>query len=212
MGDVSVNTTYRIEPTDNNLCRLTIDGTTNVSVHITQNCDLSSEQAQTYAQALRRYQAKDYSPRWDGDRIETDEDYKTAYSIMSNRKICRFHREKIDHTQNIRAHLPTCTPGEETEITATVTANRKIIGKEKDTCLYRFSLKNRHTADNTKDENDKQIVFDCRLNSEQTAEYLQILDAMVIPEEDGYDFTAVQRISPVEEMNFILDNCTFNAD
>ena len=210
-NNVSVSTTYNIEPTADGKCRLSVDGLTNVSVHITQNCDLTPEQAKTYAGALRRYQAKDYSPRWDGDRIEADEDYKTAYAIMSDRKICRFIRDKIDHTQKIRAALSSCASAKETETTAAVIAEREIIGKSEDICHYRFSLQNRKAANDAKGEDDKQLVFDCHLNKEQTARYLQILETMVVPEEEGYDFAALQRISPAEEMNFILDNCTFDA-
>ncbi|MBR1825740.1 MAG: hypothetical protein IJ770_04045 [Alphaproteobacteria bacterium] len=210
--DVAVSTTYSVEPMQNGSCRLSVDGTTNVSVHIAQECELTREQAKAYADALRRYQQKGYSPHWDDDKIETDADYKAAYAIMSDRKLCRFKRDKIDHTQQIRINLPSCTPAKQTELTAAITVKRQIVGKDDEDCLYTFMMQNDKISAKDKQESDKQIVFECRLNKQQTEQYVQILEAAVVPEEEGYDFSAVQRVSPAEEMNFILDYCTFKTD
>ena len=207
--DISVKTTYSITPAADKQCRLYIEGHTNVSVHITQDCTFTPEQAQSYADALRRYQAKGYSPRWDGHKIEKDADYQAAYKIMSDRKICRFMRQKVDYTQEIRENLPQCTPVAQEEITASIKVNRQIHKTQEDKCLYSFTI-----TQLPKDSAAaaKTLTFDCALDAKQREQYLLILEALVIPEEEGYDFSAVQRISVAEELNFILDNCALNAE
>ena len=206
--DVSVSTTYSVAPAENNLCRLFVEGTTNVSVHITQECEFLREQAKAYANALRQYQAKGYSPRWDGNKIEADVDYQAAYAIMSNRQLCRFKRDKIDHTQKIRTQLPLCTPVKQTETTATITLNRQILGAEDELCRYIVTMQSNKNTDKP----SKQIVFNCKLDKQQVQQYVEILESAVVPEEEGYDFSAVQRLSPAEEMDFIMDNCVFRTD
>ncbi len=208
--DIEVNTTYTIEPTAEKQCKLHIEGTTNTGVHITQDCSFTLAQATEYSNALHSYQSKGYSPRWDNRQIENDADYLAAYAIMSNRKICRFKRDKIDNTAEIRQNFPTCSAAKQTENTAAITATRKIVGKTEDLCHYQFVLQNNKTTP-AETESSRQITFDCRLNAVQIRKYLQILEATVVPSEEGYDFSAIQRISPAEEMNFILDNCEFTT-
>lgn len=204
--DIEVKTTYRIAPTQNSLCHLHIDGQTNVSVNILQDCKLTLSQAQTYADALRNYQKKSYSPRLDGAKIEKDPDYLRALKIMSDRHVCRFVRQKIDHTDKIRQNLEKCAPATQEETSASLKVERQIIGSEDDNCHYTFKITqlSKEDASNLREK----LKFSCAFNAEQRARYLQILENLVIPEEEGYDFSSVQRISVVEELNFILDNCT----
>lgn len=207
--DVEVKTTYSVAPTENKLCRLHIEGHTNVSVHISQDCTLTHEQAQKYADALRRYQAKGYSPRWDGRKIEKDPDYLEAFAIMSDRKLCRFVRQKVDYTQKIRENLPQCTPVTQEEITASIKVVRQILEAQDDKCLYSFKvtqMPKKNSADT-----ERTVGFDCAFDSAKREQYMQILEALVLPEEEGYDFSTVQRISVAEELNFILDNCALDT-
>ncbi|MBR6355652.1 MAG: hypothetical protein IKR92_02250 [Alphaproteobacteria bacterium] len=208
--DIEVKTTYSITPTENKLCRLYIEGHTNVLVHISQDCKLTLEQAKNYAEALRRYQAKGYSPRWDGHKIEKDLDYLAAYQIMSDRKLCRFVRQEVDFTKEIRKNLPQCTPTTQEEITAAIKVERQIQKAQDDKCLYSFKvtqLPSKDTAGTV-----RTIGFNCALDSALRERYLQILEALVLPEEEGYDFSTVQRISVAEELDFILDNCALDTE
>lgn len=207
--EIKVKTTYSIAPDTDNRCHLHIDGETNVSVHISQDCRLTPEQAKTYAQALRDYQAKRYSPRWDGHRIEKDPDYLRAFAIMSDRQTCRFLRQKIDHTSEIRKNLTACKPTVQEEATASLKVERKIIKAENDKCLYTFQITQLNKDDAA--GINSNISFTCKLDPERRDHYLKILENLVIPEEEGFDFSSVQRISVAEELNFILDNCDLDS-
>lgn len=220
---VKVNTTYQIIGLKNNLCVVKIDGSTNTSVNIHQECHLPPQTAATYAQALRRYQSRGYSPRWDGEWIEKNKDYQTALKIMSDTSLCRFYRDKIDYTQDIRDNLPNCQPSEQTETTAALKILRKIIGKDGDKCHYQMTVQHanpqaeeplvKNLSDNDENAVPKHLAltFDCSFDSEQIAHYLQILEALVIPAEEGFDYSAVQRVSQQEETDFVMNNCILNT-
>lgn len=210
-NDVEVKTTYNIAPLENKLCHLHIDGHTNVLVHISQDCKLTLEQAKNYAEALRRYQAKRYSPRWDGHKIEKDPDYQAAFAIMSDRKLCRFVRQEVDYTKKIRQNLTQCAPVAQEEITAAIKVERQILKEQDGKCLYSFKITHLPKKD-TSGTAQQTIGFNCAFDSILRERYLQILDALVLPEEEGYDFSTVQRISVAEELNFILDNCALDTE
>lgn len=209
-NNVEVKTTYSVAPAENKLCRLHIEGHTNVSVHISQDCTLTHEQAKNYAEALRRYQAKRYSPRWDGHKIEKDPDYLAAYAIMSDRKLCRFMRQEVDYTKKIRENLPQCTPTTQEEITALIKVERQIQKAQNDKCLYSFRITQMPKKDTAGTAHT--VGFNCALDSALRERYLQILEALILPQEEGYDFSTVQRISVAEELNFILDNCALDTE
>lgn len=221
-NDVKVNTVYQIIGMQNDLCVLKIDGSTNTSVNIHQECNLPLETAKTYAEALRRYQAKGYNPRWDEQYINKNRDYQTALEIMSDTKLCRFYRDKIDNTSVIRENLAACTPAEETEITAGLKVTRTIVGNEDESCRYRMTLQKAQTeeplvktlSDNLDDLVPEQLalIFECEFDKEKTDFYLQVLEAQVVPAEDGFDYSAAQRISPQEEIGFIFDSCILKTD
>lgn len=208
-SDIEVKTTYSVSPIENKLCHLHIDGHTNVLVHISQDCKLTPEQAKNYADSLRRYQAKGYSPRWDGHKIEKDPDYLAAFAIMSDRKLCRFVRQEVDYTKKIRQNLTQCAPVAQKEITASIKVERQILTEQDDKCLYSFKIT--QMPPKNSDNPERTVSFKCTLDTAQREQYLQILEALVLPEEEGYDFSTVQRISVAEELNFILDNCSLDT-
>ena len=205
--NIKVNTIYNVITRDNGGCRLRVEGFTNTSVHIIQYCDLTAEKAAEYANALRRYQHKNFSPRWDGDKINSDEDYQAAYKIMADMSICRFHRDAIDNTALIRKNLPLCAPAEQTESSGNIKIRRQIIGTREEHCNYLFTV----SQSSKEAPNSKTMSFSCRFDKAQSQRYLQILQSLVIEAEEGYDFSAVQRVSVAEELNFILDNCRMEA-
>ena len=51
--------------------------------------------------------------------------------------------------------------------------------------------------------------YACAFDDDKRKEYLTILEALVVPEEDGFDFSAVQRFTQASEMEFIYKNCFF---
>lgn len=221
-NEVKVNTVYQIIGMQNDLCVLKIDGSTNTSVNIHQECKLPLKTVATYAKALRRYQSKGYNPRWDEKYIQKNRDYQTALEIMSDTELCRFYRDKIDNTSVIRENLAACNPAEETEITAGLKVTRAIVGTDGKICRYRMSLQKAETeeplvkslSDNPEDFIPEQLelVFECEFDKEMTDFYLQVLEAQVIPAEEGFDYSAAQRISPQEEIGFIMDSCILKTD
>lgn len=221
-NEVKVNTVYRIMGLQNDLCVLKIDGSTNTSVNIHQECNLPLDTAKTYAEALRRYQAKEYNPRWDEQYIQKNRDYQAALEIMSDTKLCRFYRDKIDNTQTIRENLSACNPAEEVEITAGLKVTRTIVGAQDEKCRYQMALQKAESeeplvktlSDNAENFVPEQLalVFECEFDKEKTDFYLQVLEAQVVPAEEGFDYSAAQRISPQEEIGFIMDSCILKTD
>lgn len=218
--NVKVRTEYEILGKEDGKCRLKIEGFTNSAVHITQDCELSLEQAQVYAEALRQYQRKHFSPRFDKLRIESNTDYQQALKIMSNPRLCRFIRDEIDHTADIREKLATCEPIVSVEEVLDAKITREIKGVEDSKCAYSFKLWQppADTAGIGQDILNKAEIlsdinyhYECLWTEAQTMTYINILEALVLPEEEGYNFKAAMRPNPWEEMNFITHNCRYIA-
>ena len=208
-SNMEVDTTYTVVGLKDNLCRMMVEGKTNTSVKIVQTCALPLDVAKEYAEALRKFQDKQYSPLHDKEILQQDKDYQKALAIMENRQFCQILRDEIDNTGNIRKNLPECRAAEQIEAFTNFEVVRKILGNTAQGCNYRYSIR--------KKADDKGIVaysfdFDCNWKKEQQDKYLRILQANVIPAEEGSDFSAVMRISPKEEIEFIFDNCDFKAN
>lgn len=207
--NIKTKTIYSVVAKQNKICNLHVEGFTNTSVHITQDCDFTFAQAMQYADTLRRYQQKGYSPRWNGDKINADADYQAAYKIMANPDICRFYRDAIDHTENIRQNLLSCKPAEQVENSGDIKILRQIKGTKEKLCEYSFTV-----LQNFKENiniNRKTMTFSCLFDQEQSRRYLEILQSLVVEAEEGFDFSAIQRISVAEELNFILSHCNIDA-
>lgn len=215
---VTAKTVYDIAKTEKGECILKVGGLTNTSVQITQNCVLSAKQAQEYAELLSNFRAKGYKPRFDGDRINADEDYKKAFAVMNDRQICHVMRAAIDHTADIRANLAECKPVKNTENIAGDEVTREIMGKDGRKCRFNYTF--REPAPDTSGITPEALEkapsleapvykYECRWNDKQLKEYLNILEAAVIPAEEGYDFTAADRPDSGEETDFIIANCDY---
>lgn len=213
---------YRVVGFENEKCVMQIDGYTNVNVHITQKCVFTSEQAQTYANAVFKFQNKGYYSYKEFNRIEKDPDYIAASAIMTNSDICRFHRDAIDPTPVFREKLTACENYEEVQHLDSVDITRRIVQKNNDVCRLQITftqnLPNLELrADKITPELQKRINnfkpanynFNCAFNQEKKNEYLAVLQSLVVPEEDGFDFSAVQRYGQDVEFQFIFQNCEF---
>ena len=106
--------------------------------------------------------------------------------------------------------LPQCTPITQEEITASIKVERQIQQEQNDKCLYAFKITQLPKKDST--ETERTVIFNCALDLTLREQYLQILEALILPQEEGYDFSNVQRISVAEELNFILDNCALDTE
>ena len=221
LDGVKVKTAYMVEGLKDGICRITVRGESNTDVIITQTCELSPQQASDYSSHLRKYQERHYSPRFDDKQIANDKDYQAALQIMTDRKLCRVIRSEMDPTKTIRRNLTTCSAAESVQILPNLQITRQIVKKEDELCLYDFQVirANPETKElmrilNSKDVKElKKIVkiefnFSCSFTEEQIAEYTDILQNQVVPEEEGLDFSAVQRPDYSEEMTFIMNNCT----
>ncbi len=217
--DVAVNNIYTIDGIKDDMCGLHITGITNSSVEIHQDCNLPADVAKTYAHVLQRFENKKYSQRWDEYYIEKDEDYQAAVKIMSDPKYCSFYREEIDNTQDIRRNLAACTPTEQTETASGLELSRQIIGLKKDSCVYKFTvqktdkidhilLKNVPPADSSYFTDTMFLEYTCAFSEKQAEQYLHILESEVIPAEEDFDYAAIWHISPVEELEFLRNNCS----
>ena len=217
--DVVVNTIYTIDGLKGDYCSLHITGITNSSVEIHQDCELPADVAKTYSHALHRFQNKGYSPRWDERYIARDPDYKAALKIMSDPKYCRFYREEIDNTQNIRRNLAACMPTEQKEIASGLEFSREIIGIKGDSCIYKFTvqktdkidhilLKNIPPAESSYFSESMFLEYTCAFSEKQAEQYLHILESEVIPAEEDFDYAAVWHVAPLEELEFLRDNCS----
>lgn len=219
---VNVKTVYDVLGMSEGKCHLKVEGFSNTSVHITQDCLLTTEQAQKYADALSNYQIHKYSPRFDETRINADPNYQKAMDIMSDSEICNFLRDKIDHTSDVRANLTECLPiKNEQEILGTLVV-REIVGKNDDgKCHFRFTYSEpKPDTSNIKEEvmdkikhlKSTDFKYDCLWDDKTTEDYYNVLDAFVIPEEEGFDFQAIDRPNSWEEMDFIIRNCHYEAE
>ena len=214
---VRVKTAYEVLGMKDGICGLKVEGFTNTSVHITQECNLSPEQAKEYADSLSKYQVQKYSPRFDEKLINADENYLRAMDIMSDPDVCTVIRDKIDHTSDIRANLPDCQPIKGTDEILDSKVMREIVGKTEDNmCHFKFSLWQpkpdvSHISPEVLAKKPElrhvEFDYDCLWDQNSKQEYFNILDAFVIPEEEGYDFYAVDRTNSWEEMDFILRTC-----
>lgn len=215
---IKVKTEYNVLGKKDGKCQLKIEGFTNTSVHITQNCSLTDEQAQQYADSLSNYQVNRFSPRFDEQRINSNEHYQKAMEIMGNPEICTILRDKIDHTAELRANLDECKPVKSVQKIMDAEVTREIVGMEEEKCHFRFKLwepkpDTSHIRPEVleKAPKVKDVVFkyDCMWDEKVKQDYFNVLDAFVIPEEEGYDFSAVDRPNSWEEMDFIIRNCKY---
>lgn len=213
---------YRVIGKISDKCKIQIDGYTNVNVHIRQSCLLSEPQATEYASSISRFQSKQYLPRKHMKRMLHDEDYLKATEIMTNENICTFHRDRIDTTAEFRKKLSDCTPYSETQKLDSVDINREIKEKINDICkinitftqrLPNMELRAKKISPRLWSHIDKfkeaNYHYACAFNDDKRYEYTAILEALIVPEENGFDFSAVQRFSQSSEIEFIYKNCTY---
>ena len=222
---VKVKTVYDVSSLEDGKCKLKVEGFTNTSVHITQECTLTQEQAKQYADALSNYQVHKYSPRFDEKLINADPDYQKAMDIMGDPNICTVMRDKIDHTSELRAKLPECQPFKSEEKILDAKVTREIVGiysdNLSDRCHFRFTYwEPKPDTSNLSPEvlkkapkiKDVEFKYDCLWEEPTKQEYFNILDAFVIPEEEGFDFSAIDRPNSWEEMDFIIKHCRYIVD
>lgn len=218
---INVKTVYDVLGMKDDKCILKVEGFTNTAVHITQDCALTTEQAQEYADSLSNYQVNKFSPRYDEIRINSNPYYQKAMDIMSNPDICNILRDKIDHTSEVRANLLDCQPIKKVEEILDSKVTREIIGMEEDKCHFNFTLwQPKPDTSKIRPEvlakappvKDVEFKYNCLWDEKQKQDYYNILDAFVIPEEEGYDFYAVDRPNSWEEMDYIIRNCQYVTD
>lgn len=218
---INVKTVYDVLGMKDDKCILKVEGFTNTSVHITQDCSLTTEQAQEYADALSNYQANRFSPRYDEIRINANPHYQKAMEIMSDPDICNVMRDKIDHTAEVRTNLLDCKPIKHVEEIIDSKVTREIIGMQEDKCHFNFTLwEPKPDTSKIRPEvlakapkvRDVEFKYDCLWDEKQKQDYYNILDAFVIPEEEGFDFNAVDRPNSWEEMDYIIRNCQYIPD
>lgn len=220
LDGIKVKTSYMIGGLKNGICSLTVVGESNTDVKITQTCSLTAEQARDYATHLRKYQIHKYSPRFDKQRIPADKDYQAALQIMTNSNLCRIMRDKVDTTKDIRDNLGKCQKAQTLQILPDLQITRKIVGNEDNLCRYDFQvirsnpdvrelikIMNNKNANELKNIVKIQFYFSCSFDDSKVYEYLDILENQIVPEEEGLDFSAVQRPDYSEEMTFIMNNC-----
>lgn len=245
---IQVKTVYDVLGMKDNKCQLKIDGSTNTMVHITQECNLTTEQAQNYADALSNYQVNKFNPRFDEQRINSNEHYQKAMEIMRDPNICTITRDKIDYTSALRANLLECSPYTSVQEILGSKITRQIVGRidaptlfgnignifkqtgiaqqgntvtnasDEDKCLFQFTYwEPKPDTSNIDPEilnrapkiGDIEFNYECRWDQKALQDYYNILDAFVIPEEQGYDFYAVDRPNSWEEMDFIIRTCQY---
>lgn len=197
--NIEVSTEYRILP-EGDKCRLLVEGQTNTLVHITQDCNLTIAEAKQYGHNLQVFASRKYSPFRDKNLILHDKNYLAALQIMENQRLCQIKRERIDTTSSIRQNLLSCTPITEQEHNTGIIITRQITGKQADMCKYKYTIQPKP---------DIKYNFNCSWKLEQMQKYYTILETMVVPAEEGSDFSAAMRISAQEEMEFILHNCEY---
>ena len=212
--------TYEIEKKDNNTCALQIVGQTDHYVHIEQNCLLPMEKAREYATTLRQFNAKRYSLFKDTFAINKDENYIAAAAIMQNPDFCRFKRLEIDNTKEIRENLPACKRTKNEELVENAKISREIAGRDENfNCKYYYTLWRPETQIEKKPfanvrnmfipSNEMNFRYACSFNEVQKKEYLMLLESLVLPEEEGYNFTAVSTFSSKIELEFIIKHCEY---
>ena len=217
---IKVETVYDVLGMKDGKCQLKIEGFTNTSVHITQECNLSPEQSKEYADSLSNYQVNKFKPRFDEKRINSNEYYQKAMDIMSDPDVCTIIRDKIDHTSEVRANLLECQPISRTEEILDAKVTREIVGMEnidkENLCHFRFTFwEAKPDTSGISSEilakhqgfKDVEFKYECFWDEDTKQGYFNVLDAFVIPEEEGYDFSAVDRPNSWEEMDFILRTC-----
>lgn len=238
---VRVKTVYDVSGMQDEKCKLKVEGFTNTSVHITQECSLTPEQAREYADSLSNYQAHNFNPRFDEQLINSNEHYQKAMKIMGNPDICTITRDKIDYTSEIRANLPECAPLKKTQEILGSKVTREIVGKEitkapdtrnvfqklinqnpeEEKCHFRFTYwEPKPDTSKLSPEvlakapaiRDVEFKYDCMWDNKTLQDYYNVLDTFVIPEEQGYDFYAAERPNSWEEMDFIIRNCEYVPD
>ena len=215
---------YNVAGFENKKCVMQIDGYTGVNVHIMQKCAFTPEQAKTYANAVFKFQNKGYYSYKQFNLIEKDPDYLTASQIMTDSNICQFHRDKIDLTPVFRKKLAACQNYEEVQHLNSVDITRRIVQKNNDICRLQITFTQNLPdlelrSDKITPELQQHIDsfkpavynFNCAFSQEKKNEYLAILQALVVPEENGFDFSAVQRYGQNSEFQFIFQNCEFLA-
>ena len=57
--------------------------------------------------------------------------------------------------------------------------------------------------------NELHFHYACSFNQEQQDEYLLLLESLVLPEEEGDNFTSVSNFSSKIELEFIINHCEY---
>ena len=213
---------YIVREDEDKKCFLLVVVDTDYYVHIEQACTLPRETAAEYADALRQYTRKKYSLVKDTFALNKDKDYLKASEIMQNSDLCRFTRDEIDNTKELRRVLRDCKPIASEEKVQEGTIYRRIEGPDENSnCLYYFTLfvpkpdisklRVKSEADRKQLEKlkDKQFTYRCSFDNDQRIEYTYLLRSLVLPEEEGYDFTSVSTFSHKIELAYILHHCEY---
>lgn len=213
---------YEVKKDGAEKCRLIVVAETDHYVHIEQNCLFPLQTAAQYAIALRKFNDKHYSIIKETFELNKDENYKIAAEIMQNSDLCRFTRTEIDNTKGIRENLSACQKIKTEEKVKDGIITREIFGRDNNfNCHYDYTLwmpapdvshikttsaKLQKQLDNL---SDMSFHYTCSFDDDDKREYILLLESLVLPQEEGYNFTSVGTFNSKIETEFIINHCEY---
>ena len=149
-------------------------------------------------------------------------------SMMMDEEKCKYFREAIDLTKELRENLRTCSPYSATQETGPTKVVRTIIGPEDDGCAFEQEINQKQQdlsaivgkempaelRDVLQDMPEMKIKIKCNLSAEQLREYEEILEGMVIPAAESMEeaIPNMNDFNPRAEAEFMQQNCDVDVD
>lgn len=208
---------YKVVGKSNEKCLIEITSQTNNNVRVVQKCLLDDQDLDVYVKALKELVKKTEYTLDNMPEMVSDENYLTAMGIIMTD--CESVRDEVDLTKEIRKNLVDCTPYTETEKQGNVEITRHIIGRNDAVCDYEqmiflpapdLSKISGELVEPLKNVQipDQRFSYKCSFSAEKLQEFINILQAMVIPAGDAMDFSILDEYNPKAEIDFISENCS----
>ena len=222
-----MHVTYNIKGKENDECMVEMYSET-MGINSLQRCHFTDEDIAMYVPALR-YVLENMEYTVEGSqKMMKNEKWQLAMSMMMDEEKCKYFREAVDLTKELRENLRACSPYSATQETGPTKVVRTIIGPEDDGCAFEQEINQKQQdlsaivgkempaelRDVLQDMPEMKIKIKCNLSAEQLREYEEILEGMVIPAAESMEeaIPNMNDFNPRAEAEFMQQNCDVDVD
>ena len=222
-----MHVTYNIKGKENDECMVEMYSET-MGINSLQRCHFTDEDIAMYVPALR-YVLENMEYTVEGSqKMMKNEKWQLAMSMMMDEEKCKYFREAVDLTKELRENLRTCSPYSATQETGPTKVVRTIIGPEDDGCAFEQEINQKQQdlsaivgkempaelRDVLQDMPEMKIKIKCNFSAEQLRQYEDILESMVIPAAESMEeaIPNMNDFNPRAEAEFMQQNCDVDVD